>query len=938
MVFRNTPIVTRLSLVFGLILLFVVGLGLFAWHSIRVLEEKSLATESAVMPVLEDAHQLEGLLAQHSALLKDYFIASRTETLSAGLEFLHDARRASASVLLRVESDPALSSLEAYLVSVNSLFEPYLREVQLALVAHDTLTQARATLYADVDAASRAVQELMLRHLDAAHAEREVFVATALLMQDIWKLCEMLARARVENTSDLARQAEMGWGPVLARVRGIPVVRGQDQCLAARQTLEKLTLKATASTGAYIDAWNRERHLLEQLSASSAFMQATVRRLGVAGGDLMARLAASATESAANSMRYTLLFTALASLLGLGLAVALGRDIARPLRRCLFFAQNVAVGNLGESLSLDRKDEIGRLATAITTMVGGLHRRIEEHAALAVAMRQATALGERALHMARAACWTIDPQKPGEYVPSPQMGALLHMELKDPRPLEEWYQWVADADADAVPRLRHGLEAVLCGEREIVDIPTPLRLPGSTDILWVRSLLEAVRDEDGQVITYMGITQDVTEYMRQQQVLEAATRAQSAFIASMSHEIRTPLNAIIGLGHLLRNTSLTARQSDYLAKSSAAAQLLLGLVNDILDLSKIRAGEMRLEAISFGMRALLRRVMDMAAGLDSAEGLHLEMRVADDVPDLLLGDPLRVQQVLTNLLTNACKFTDKGSVKLDVVLDSVPEALRDMLTNMPQRTMPQGEPVDISAYVAAGLPENLAGVMAGAAGVCRVRFTVTDTGMGMSPEQAARLFQPFMQADSSISRRFGGTGLGLAICRDLVALQGGELTVQSQRGQGSSFSFTAFFGRVGGGVGQEDALPCVDAHSLSPSARPSRILLAEDDDINALIAREILESMGHTVDVAVNGAEAVDMARSGEYRLVLMDLQMPVMDGLSAARSLRAVERLRSMPILAMTARTMHGDRARILEAGMDDHIPKPIDPQFLRDTLEKWL
>ena len=393
-------------------------------------------------------------------------------------------------------------------------------------------------------------------------------------------------------------------------------------------------------------------------------------------------------------------------------------------------------------------------------------------------------------------------------------------------------------------------------------------------------------------------------------VAEAATRAQSSFIANMSHEIRTPLNAVIGMGYLMRRTDLTTRQTDYLDKIDNAAQLLLALINDILDLSKIEAGEMQMEGLVFQLRPLLRRVMDMAASLESSQGLALRLQVADSVPVNVLGDSLRLQQVLGNLLSNACKFTAEGSVVLSVHAEA------------------------LGVEHNAQWPEHLMSVKRG----CRLCFTVSDSGTGMTEEQAARLFRRFVQADSSITRRFGGTGLGLVICKHLAQLMGGDITVESHVGAGSCFTLTALFGMVDEQSAAVLLSQGEEGDPLSRSTRAGHILLVEDNDINVAIAQEMLESMGHTVDVANDGRTAVDKALKGSYGLVLMDVQMPVLDGISATRELRKYTHLNQLPIIAMTAHAMQTDKERTLDAGMDDHITKPIDPAVLRAVVEKWI
>lgn len=1019
MLFRNMPIVTRLASAFALIVLFMVGLGLFSWHAMKDLEQESVRAERMVMPVVEDAQRMTMLVAHSISALKDYFVSPDTDVLSEGLTSFHAAWRLGQSLQHLVENDPRLHSLEVFLISFNGLYPPSLHDIQQAMSAHDNFARAREHLYVEITATTRVVLDflrehgrVMRRQSPGAAWEEKREERMSNLVLGMWSVRESFAKASMSGNLDLAIEAQREWETLLAGIRGEYDVSAWPKGAAALHEVEKSSTRAEQAIHEFIADWRAEKIAMDHLRVSSSLLQGAAQRLGIMGVELMGSAVNEATVSTMMAMNRILLLTGLAGLLGLGLTALLGHDISMPLRRCLHYAQSVASGNLQDSLCLQRRDEIGLMAGAINVMVASLRRRIEELATMERAMREARAVSERSLVMAKAACWHIDPGAEDVYTPSPQMNDVVGKPLQGPRLVEEWYSWVAAADMEAMQRLRHGVDSVLSGEVQIYDMVTPLLPDGYTEPVWVRSLLETVRDADGQVIRYLGITQDVTDYMRQQQVLEAASRAQSSFIASMSHEIRNPLNAIIGLGHLLRNTELSPRQRDYLTKCDGAAQLLLGLINDILDHSKISAGEMHMEGVAFHLHALLERVMGMVSGLEQAKNLELKLVVSDKVPDLVLGDPLRVQQVLSNLLNNACKFTPQGSVRL----------YAEVLGQQP-----------------APWPEFLAE----AREVVRLRLVVSDSGIGMDEVQLRRLFQPFAQADSTISRRYGGTGLGLTICRDLAALMGGEIEVRSEPGKGSSFAVTLLCGLVspehvdvidvadmpragdasitpvtpvtpvtpdgaerntdgetpasgakfapsspaewaqkfdeegepseacesvescvlcepyapygqeeqgkqaGPTTGQRsfprgtpaelllDAIPVI---RVLPGQCSAHILVVEDDDVNALIVREVLEALGYAVTVATNGAEAVAMVMAGSYDLVLMDLQMPIMDGISATKRLRSVKRLSSLPILAMTAHAMQGDRERILEAGMDDHISKPFDPRQLRDTLSLWL
>ena len=441
------------------------------------------------------------------------------------------------------------------------------------------------------------------------------------------------------------------------------------------------------------------------------------------------------------------------------------------------------------------------------------------------------------------------------------------------------------------------------GERQECDLMLRRRIDDTTFNMHLDCRYVQV---NGDVAPMLRVTlTDATQLKHTEQLLmdsrneaNAFNLAKSEFLAKMSHEIRSPLNVIIGASYLFSKTELTENQREFLKKIDFSANVLLDVIDSILDFSKIEAGKLSLETMVFSLAELVNKVIALNELNAANKNIELIFSIAPDTPEYLVGDPIRLAQVLTNLVGNAVKFTEKGRVVITVK----PKNFADDCTLL--------------------------------------YFSVSDTGVGMTEEQAAHLFQSFTQADNSITRKYGGTGLGLAISKQLVELMGGRIWVEtSTPDAGSLFAFTVNLGIAPYAMDSDNTCPDLSVFAdKSVNLLGRRVLLVEDNDINQELMIELLTNLGMVVVCAVNGLEAVGRVKSESFDLVLMDLQMPIMDGLTATREIRQDSRFANLPIIALTANALISDREKSLAAGLNDHLTKPIYPKKLTETLCFWL
>lgn len=634
---------------------------------------------------------------------------------------------------------------------------------------------------------------------------------------------------------------------------------------------------------------------------------------------LLANGSVSDFETAAIQLKHnttrTIINTAVAAGLGLALVMVLSawvaiRQISRPITELTRTMERLTDRHYSDAITSSiskRRDEVGTMANALQVFKNSM-QRADELSLEVEASAEARRLSDQLVDLINAIPGTVFQMqvrpdgsrnflfisdKPGDNNPtkSPSLHKLREMAR---------HGFLTARTPEEV-RIHNAIQHSV---RTLAPLDTDTLITATSKAPhWIKTLATARRTPDGGAL-FTGMWLDVTAQKQQEQALalaieeaESAAASKATFLATMSHEIRTPLNAILGLTQLALKDELSPKQRDRAEKTLRASQHLLGIVSDVLDLSKIDAGEMAIESTDFSLAQLLADLHEMYEEMAQKKGLALSIHLDPEVPQKLRGDPHRIGQILINYLHNAIKFTHTGSITLRV---------------------------QIASKEAAGL---------------LLRFSVQDTGIGVTQEQQARLFHAFQQADVSITRRFGGTGLGLTIARQLALLMGGKVGVISPPETGSEFWFTAQVQHSHLSSNAPEHTPEV-ALGIQP-LHGLRVLLVDDNLLNCMVAQGMLEAGGLLVDTVHDGATAIttlEQATDDTYAGVLMDIQMPVMDGLSATRILRQNPRFVRLPVIAMTAHAARQDIQRSRDAGMSDHLSKPVLEAAMWQVLLRWL
>ncbi len=615
----------------------------------------------------------------------------------------------------------------------------------------------------------------------------------------------------------------------------------------------------------------------------------------------------------ANIISEGVLLGSIVILLGCCITLLLSRSFIRPLKEMSLRAEEIARGKFDVSLSPCRQNETSRLAETFNTMAAALQKASEQNKSYQEnlqmritertrELQQASDLMDAILTTSNQGLLQVDNDQIIVRI-NARMAALLERTEEDIVG-HLILEFVDDANRAI---LREQVEKRQRGESGVYEVEF-LTARGGVAPCMVDVI--PLYDENQIKSGAIGMVSDVRAYkIIEEQLKNArdkavhASSAKSMFLANMSHEIRTPMNAIIGMSRLVLETDLTGKQRDYVSKVTISAESLLGIINDILDFSKIEAGRLDIESIDFSLQAMLKSINSLMIFKAEEKDLLFEITTAPDVPNFLQGDPLRLQQILVNLSNNSIKFTDQGGVHIEIEKIEIEKIEKDKIDS---------DDEDIT-----------------------LMFSVSDSGIGISTEQQKNLFQPFSQADVSTTRLFGGTGLGLAICKSLIAAMGGTIQLESKLNHGTRFYFSLTFAPGDReSVEQEQGEEKVDSSLL----HGAKVLLVEDNTFNRELATILLTRNKIKVSQAVNGQEAVAMVQTEDFACILMDIQMPVMDGYTACRAIRSMGGYEELPIIALSANVMERDQAMSRDAGMNDHIGKPFNEQQILAAMVKWI
>ncbi len=769
------------------------------------------------------------------------------------------------------------------------------------------------THFADLDVALLERSQMMVHQL-ASSSEYAVFSGNGALLQ--------------QNVDTTLAQHDVS--------RVVVLDAAEKPLMGGREQYETLLDKANRSTPIYQD--EDVLMLYEPIVATQIKLDELEREAGTTPAEVkpLGAVIIEISKTRLNRQKHEILVFNLAAtvlILMMTLMVALwaARRVTRPIMGMSQAIRRIGDGNLGTRISPQpRVLELNELAAGINQMAQQLQydrevleQRIEE------ATQELRKKSTEALRASEERLQEIIEVMPvALFVKNPDSRIILMNQACE----KQWGMAFTDLEGTDASQFfpPEQIADFLAKDKEVfagrvkVDFEEEAWNAALKENRIVHTIKKPVYDPGGNPLYLVGVSIDVTERKLSEENLrklneslemrierrtrqladakeraEDASRAKSEFIANMSHEIRTPMNSVIGMAQLALRAETNPKQRDYLNKIQISGEHLLGIIDSILDFSKIDAGKLDLETIEFDLGAVIENLASLVAAKAEEKNLGMIFDIEPSIPRYLNGDPMRLSQVLINLTNNAIKFTERGEIVIRVKM--VAESENDTL----------------------------------------LRFVIQDSGIGIAKAELSKLFQTFQQGDSSISRKYGGSGLGLAISKQLVMLMGGEVGVESEAGKGSTFWFTVPFGKGSKPellAGQRQEREQEQEQLAMQAIQGARILLAEDSLFNQQVALEFLKDAGAIVSVANNGKEALDLLYRQHFDCVLMDMQMPVMDGLEATRLIRADAGMAGMPVIAMTANVSNADRERCRAVGMDDFVSKPFKSHVLYATVAKWL